>query len=183
MNDTRYSSDTHHGEDLIVRSSSCFYSYRRNTAIIETFLTDKSGAEIRIIDYMPRFLHYDRPFRPPMLVRHISPVSGSPRIRIRLRPRFNYGAEGPEIFLGSNHLRYHTPKMSLRLETDAPVAYLAEELPFVLEAPVNLIFGQDEDFDAPLTETAQRYLINTEAYWKDWVRDLSIPFEWQEAVI
>src|ERR1700744_402984 len=81
-------------------------SYIRNTPILETIIETKTGEKLRIIDFAPRFRLNDRYFRPPMIVRRIEPVVGQPRITVRIRPTFDYGASSPRISLGSNHLRY-----------------------------------------------------------------------------
>ena len=69
-------------EDLVEIKS----DYLRNTAIVETILTDSRGAAVRITDFAPRFRNFDRIFRPPQLFRIIEPISGLPRITIRFRP-------------------------------------------------------------------------------------------------
>src|SRR5262249_31476775 len=66
--------------------------YVRNTAILVTTLTDDAGATVQITDLAPRFKHYGRLFRPTILVRRVVPLAGSPRLRIRVRPRSDYGA-------------------------------------------------------------------------------------------
>jgi len=170
-------------EIAVDRLQSAHQEYRRNSAILVTTLSDRDGGQVRITDFVPRFDHFGRLFRPTMLVRLVEPVAGSPRVAIRVQPRFNYGRDAPDVLLGSNHVRYHAAKHSLRLETDAPVSYVASGTPFVLEEPVHLILGPDEEFNAPIAETARGYLAKTETHWVEWVRDLSIPFEWQEAVI
>src|SRR5262249_28328407 len=81
-------------------------SYVGNTAILTTTLTDGAGGVVRITDLAPRFKQYGRIFRPTMLMRRIEPLVGTPRIRIRLRPRFDYGALEPTRTIGSNHLRF-----------------------------------------------------------------------------
>ena len=43
------------------------------------------NASIRITDFAPRFRNYDRIFRPPQLIRIIEPISGLPRITIRVQ--------------------------------------------------------------------------------------------------
>ena len=158
-------------------------TYRVNTAIVETTLSDGNGGVARITDFAPRFKQFGRVYRPAMLVRCIEPVAGAPRLRVRLRPRFAYGAEAPTRTFGSNHIRYVGATGTLRLSTDVPVSYIAEEQPFVLDKPATLILGPDESFTAGLAETARRFLEQTESYWQDWCRFLSVPFEWQEAVI
>ncbi len=163
--------------------ASATQAYRLNTAIVETTLSDGNGGIVRVTDFAPRFKQFGRVYRPAMLVRRIEPVAGAPRLTVRLRPRFAYGAEEPARTFGSNHVRYVGSSGTLRLSTDVPVSYIAEERPFVLDRPVTLILGPDESFTASLPETARRFLEQTEDYWQDWCRFLSVPFEWQEAVI
>ena len=123
--------------------------YLENTAVLATTLTDAQDAAVRITDFVPRFKRYDRIFRPAMLVRRIEPIRGLPMVRIRLRPMFGYGGARPSRTLGSNHLRYVTTGMALRLTTDAPIAYIESEAAFALTAPVTLFLGPDE----PLTDS------------------------------
>jgi len=157
--------------------------YLRNTAILVTTLTDDAGATVQITDFAPRFKHYGRLFRPMILIRRIAPLAGSPRLCIRIRPRFDHGAAPMGRVLGSNHVCYTSPGLALRLTTDAPISYVAEEVPFVLEGPINLILGPDEAFTAPIAPTTREYFELTQDYWFEWTRYLSVSFEWQEAVI
>ncbi|MGH6886551.1 MAG: glycoside hydrolase family 15 protein, partial [Geminicoccales bacterium] len=163
--------------------ASATQSYERNTAVLTTTLTDSGGGSVRITDVVPRFKQYGRVFRPMMLLRHVEPLTGTPRIRIRLRPRFDYGATEPTRTFGSNHARFLSATTTLRLTTDAPISYIAEESSFVLSAPINLIVGPDEGFAAPIADTAREFRERTLEYWQEWVRFLSVPFEWQDAVI
>ncbi|WP_438438841.1 glycoside hydrolase family 15 protein [Hydrogenophilus thermoluteolus] len=71
----------------------------------------------------------------------------------------------------------------MRLTTNAPITAVAEELPFFLNDRIVLLLGPDESLQDDLRETANRFYHNTVEYWRDWVRHLAIPFEWQEAVI
>ncbi|MEI5604152.1 hypothetical protein, partial [Streptomyces brasiliscabiei] len=61
---------------------------------------------MRITDFAPRFIRFERVFNPPQLYRRIEHVSGVPRIRIRIRPTFNYGEPFSSRVAGSNHIRY-----------------------------------------------------------------------------
>jgi len=54
---------------------------------------------------------------------------------------------------------------------------------FFLETEATLILSTDETIPDPLTELSHRFLNETIAHWREWVRDLSIPFEWQDEVI
>ncbi len=157
--------------------------YRRNTAVLVTRLRDGAGNAIEVVDLAPRFRHYGRAFRPTQLVRQIRPLAGTPRIRVRLRPAQTYGEARPATTRGSNHLRFVMPDLTLRLTTDAPVTYVADEVPFVLETPLSFVLGPDESLTQSVAGVAREFTEKTEDYWRDWVRGLSIPFEWQEAVI
>ena len=157
--------------------------YRRNSAIVETFLKDSSGSLVQVTDFAPRFKQYGRVFRPAMLVRQITPLFGTPRITLRVRPTSGYGQVRPEVTRGSNHIRYVMPDLVLRVTTDAPTSYVLEEIPFILEQPVTLILGPDETVTESVSDTFRQYFEQTDLYWTDWARYLSVPFEWQDAVI
>ncbi len=157
--------------------------YLRNTAVVETIMTTEDGASLRVVDFAPRFKRFGRQFRPPMIIRRIEPVSGRCRVTIRLRPSFGYGTGKPEKTFGSNHMRFVSGADVLRLTTDMPVSYVAQEVPFILHRPVNLLIGSDESVPEKPDMLTREFLEETTAYWQDWVRDLAVPFEWQEAVI
>jgi len=118
-------------------------SYVSNTALLKTILHGRSGS-VQIVDFIPRFYWRDRAFRPQMIIRRIIPAGGSPRIRIRVKPRFEYGNIAPNMTFGSNHIRYAGPKFAIRLTTDAPADYILAETSFNLAEPLNLILGPDE---------------------------------------
>ena len=157
--------------------------YLRNTAILVTTLYDRSGASLEITDFAPRFKQYGRSFRPMSLVRRLHPAGGAPRIAIRLRPAHSYGAGRPERTRGSNHIRYVMPDLVLRCTSDAPISYIWDEVPFVLERPLDIVLGPDESLARSITETCGRFFDDTRDYWREWCRYLSLPLEWQEAVI
>ena len=48
-------------------------------------------------------------FRPLSLIRRVTVLSGSPRMRTIIRPRFDWGRLAPEITRGSTHVRYVGP--------------------------------------------------------------------------
>jgi hypothetical protein len=146
-------------------------------------LHDSDGNAVAITDFAPRYEHLGRMFKPVMLVRGLVPVAGQPRIRIRLRPTYDYGANACDVTHGSNHIRYLSPQFNLRLTTNASLTYVLEENFFVLDRPLHLVLGPDETIRESASETYRHHFKETEAYWRGWVRGLAIPFEWQEAVI
>jgi GH15 family glucan-1,4-alpha-glucosidase len=157
--------------------------YLQNTAVLVTRLTDQSGDGVEITDFAPRFLQFGRIFRPTTLMRIVRPFGETPRIRLRLRPMFHYGAHRPDVTRGSNHIRYVCPDVSIRLTTNAPLTYVLDETPFVLEDEIVLMLGPDESLRAPVIETGREFLDQTVAYWRNLTMRLSVPFEWQAAVI
>ena len=157
--------------------------YLPNTAVLVTRLTDQNGDGVEITDFAPRFLQFGRIFRPTTLMRIVTPFGETPRIRLRLRPVFHYGSQAPEITRGSNHIRYVGPDFSLRLTTNAPLTYLLDETPFILEDQVVLMLGPDESLRGPVLETGREFFEQTTAYWRTLTMRLSVPFEWQDAVI
>ena len=161
----------------------CEQRHVENTAVLVSILEDDRGNAVEVTDFAPRFRHLDRMFRPPQIVRRVRPLRGRPRIRVRLRPRFEWGARTPDETRGSNHVRYVGPHLTLRLTTDAPISYVTEEAPFSLEREVSFFFGTDEPLRTEVDATAREFLEKTVDFWRDWVRSLSIPFEWQDAVI
>ena len=157
-------------------------SYLPNTAVLRTVLHAPSGS-IEIVDFCPRFKARGRSFRPQMIVRRLRPLSGAPRVRIRVRPRFDYGTKRPGITSGSNHIRYVDDATTLRLTSDAPIDFLLDETLFNLAEPVNMILGQDESLGDSPQAIAEEFEKETVGYWRVWSRRLALPLDWQDAVI
>ncbi len=158
-------------------------SYVRNTAIIETLLTDEEGNVLRVRDFAPRFKSSGRIFRPLSIVRIVEPIKGTPRMAMALRPLHGYGAHAPETTRGSSHVRFLLGNQVLRLTTNAPIDFVLSETTFVADRPYAFVLGPDERLpDAPLA-VAHSFFEETHDYWVDWVRYLSLPVDWQEVVI
>lgn len=158
-------------------------AYLRNTAVLRTEFTDVEGNVLEVIDFAPRFRMHGRGYRPTAFVRLIRPVSGAPRIAVRLRATANWGERNCETTSGSNHIRLVGQDMTLRLTTNAPVSHILEERSFRLEEPIALFLGPDEPFDGEVLTRANTMLADTCADWREWVRTLSVPLDYQDAVI
>ena len=157
--------------------------YLANTAILVTRLYDRRGGAVEITDFAPRFLHHGRLFCPMTLVRQLRPIAGSPRVRVLLRPASGYGAKRPALTYGSNHVRFVAENYIMRATTDCSITALVDEIPFVLQGPVSFLLGPDETLQDGVPATARRFFEETASYWREWVRDLQIPFEWQDEII
>ncbi|MBA4329767.1 MAG: glucoamylase [Polaromonas sp.] len=157
--------------------------YEHNTAVLRTQLFDTSGQAVEITDFAPRFYRRSRFFRPMTLVRRVRPIHGAPRIRVSLDIRYDWGRSQPVVTQGSNHLRYVGDALTLRLNTDAPIAHLLSRQPFVLTREHNFLLGADESLADGIADTARLFEEETLAYWRKWSQRLHLPLEWQEAVI
>lgn len=157
--------------------------YEPNTAVLRTELWDRHGQGLLITDFAPRFQSRGRFFRPTMLVRRVRALKGTPRIRIRLRPRFHWGGVAPVITSGSNHIRYVGDQLTLRLQTDAPLSHVQSAQPFLLTRELNFLLGPDETLEGGIGDTARHFEQETISYWRGWSQRLALPLEWQDAVI
>lgn len=165
------------------RPATAEQAYLRNTAVLRTEVTDDTGAAFEILDFAPRLRLYGRTFRPPAFARLIRPVRGAPRIRVRMRPTRDWG-EGPAPGrAGSSHISYQGADMAVRLTTSGSVSAILEERVFRLEEPLALYLGPDEPFEGDVLSGVLRFLTETKQYWREWVRTLFIPLDWQAEVI
>jgi GH15 family glucan-1,4-alpha-glucosidase len=157
--------------------------YERNSAILISRITDSAGNSIEVIDFAPRFYDHGRMFAPAMLVRIIRRTAGRPRIRLRVRPAVDYGAQRADSRCGAHHISYTGMSQSMRVTTDASVVSVVDERSFFLHNSVSLLMGPDETVDGAPHEVARSFYEKTQSYWHRWARNLAIPFEWQQVVI
>ena len=157
--------------------------YIRNTPILKTRLEDKDGGAVEILSFSPRFERSGRMYRPVAYARVVHPISGSPRLKVVLRPMTGYGSKLADRTHGTNHVRYLIERHALRLSTNAPVGYVLEERYFRVETPLHFFLGPDEPFSGNVRREVEEMLDRTELYWRHWVRGLATPMDWQDAVI
>ena len=157
--------------------------YERNTPVVSTILTNSQNASVKITDFAPRFRNFGRIFRPPQLIRIIEPAAGLPRIAIRVRPTSDYGRPIDDRSLGSNHITFRGKDLAIRLTTDGPLPYIESEGAFVLTKPIHMVLGPDESLSEDIGTTCREFADRTRDYWVEWVRRLSIAYDWQDAII
>src|SRR5690606_13362772 len=109
-------------------------SYMDFTNIVVTRFTCDSGA-LEVVDFAPRFLQYERSFKPSMLVRRIRRLDGSRSVRVTCRPVYDYGCQAPGYYVASNHVQWLLDGAQLRLTSNAPLTYVTEGRPFVVTDP------------------------------------------------
>jgi GH15 family glucan-1,4-alpha-glucosidase len=157
--------------------------YLKNTPILVTRLTDADGATADLYDFCPRFERSGRMYRPVAFIRILRPIRGAPRVKVEINPSVNWGESDAERTSGTNHIRYLLKPQPLRLTTDAPVMHLLECRSFRLERSLHFFLGPDEPFVGNVNEVLATMLHQTSDHWREWVRGLAIPLEWQRVVI
>jgi GH15 family glucan-1,4-alpha-glucosidase len=157
--------------------------YIRNTAVLKTTLIGKSGCEVDIIDFCPRFTAKGRTFRPMSFVRRIIPRCGDARIVLKAHPTEGWNNKEMLVRRGTSHIRFSSPDNTFRLTTDAPISYVLSERQFNLDRPINIICTPDESLSDAPEQLARDWEERTVDYWQEWSRRLAVPFDYQEEVI
>jgi GH15 family glucan-1,4-alpha-glucosidase len=155
--------------------------YLENTNILETTFRGEDGA-FRVLDFAPRFEQHDRTFRPTILMRLVEPLEGSPRVVVRCDPVRGWSRRTPERLEGSNHVRFEGYARPVRLTTDVPLSFLDGQ-PFVLTERRHLVLSYGPPVEESLPQLCERFLSETQRYWRSWVKHCSIPPLHQETVI
>lgn len=141
------------------------------------------GGKFRVVDCAPRFMQYERFFRPLMLVRKIEVLEGHAEVRVRCRPMGAYGTMKPETVPGSNHLRFMNFDMQARLTTNISLSYIMEEQPFVVDQNYYLAFTYGEPLEAPLKPTCEDFINKTVRHWQTWIKSTYVPDIYQDEII
>lgn len=156
--------------------------YIENTNVLCTEITHEDGI-YKITDFAPRFNQYERNYKPLMLVRKIEPLTGSPRIKIKCEPVYQYGEGSYISHRGSNHIEFEGEAEKLRLTTNIPINYLYDEKYFVLNEVKYVVLTYGQHLEAPLQSTVENFLRETILYWRTWIKKSSIARFYQDYVI
>jgi GH15 family glucan-1,4-alpha-glucosidase len=155
--------------------------YLDNTNVLETRFTTPDGS-FRVIDFAPRFMQFERSFRPTKIVRIVEPLEGTPRVQVRCDPRLGFSKRVPTRDVGSNHISFLGYGSELRLTTDVPLSYL-EGIPFALTERKCFILSYGHPTEEPLRPLCERFLERTVDYWQRWVKHCDVPPLFQKEVI
>jgi len=155
--------------------------YLPNTNVLETLFEGPDGA-FRILDFAPRFVQYERSFRPTKLVRIVEPLSGTPRIRVTCDPVLGWTRARPRRDFGSHHIAFHGYEAEVRLTTDAPLSYLDGEA-FGLSERQHFVLAWGAPVEEALAPLCERFLREAVKYWQQWVKHCAVPAIYQEEVI
>lgn len=169
--------DKEKGGEFRIEPNTDYYeskqSYIENTNVLVTDF-ESDYASYRVTDFAPRFEQHERNYRPLMLVRKIEPLKGTPRIKIKCKPKARYGDVEPEVYQGSSHVRYMGLGKQIRLSTNISLQYVMQEKAFILNETVYLILTWGVPLEGPVEDTAEEFLSKTIRYWRSWSKSTSI---------
>ncbi|MGI4833045.1 MAG: glycoside hydrolase family 15 protein [Janthinobacterium lividum] len=156
--------------------------YVPNTNVLCTEIEAADG-KYRVTDFAPRFLQYERYYKPLMFIRKVEPLAGTPRVRVACRPVGRYGEQELTRRRSSNHIAFLGLEEEVRLTTNIPLTYVLDEEDFALNETKYLVLTYGAPLEAALESTAERFLTSTLAYWRGWVKSTSIGQFYQSQVI
>ena len=155
--------------------------YATDAPILVTRCYDENGGGIEITDFCPRFEERGNLFSPALLVRQVRPMGGKPSIVVRVAAAGDYGCTERQHALGPNHLRYSGDD-GLHLTTNAPIQAIVDQTPIHVHETLAFMFGVGAQAVAIVSHSA-RFLDQTEAYWRSWVRALHVPGDRRDAIV
>lgn len=158
-------------------------SYIANTNVVQTHVEDERGNQFVVTDFFPRFLQYGRTYRPLMLFRNVTPITGVPQIIVRCNPVLGWSKEHPVVMRGNSHIRFTGYSDQLRLTTNLSLTRLIDEQPVSLTDPLYFCLSWGVPLEDDLTDVAFSFLGKTIDYWRAWVKSCSIPPLFQSEVI
>jgi len=157
--------------------------YIRNTNVVQTEFHLANGDRFDVIDFAPRFTSREGYYRAPRFMRVVRTVKGNPRVRMTLKPAFEYGRTPAEVSITGMGVSFRGSGMRLHLQTNIPVTYILENQSFELSSDIYCVLSHGEPLSRPLKFSCEEFLDRTITYWKTWVKHCNIPFEYQDAVI
>lgn len=157
--------------------------YVENTNVLRTVFEDEHGNSFAVTDFAPRFEQYDRMFRPPTIVRIVTPLSGHPLVQANIRVVKGWSKEEVKPHRGNSHIRYNGFDDLLRLTTNTPLTYLLENQSFALQKELYFILTWGLPVEDDVEAVAHKFLRNTIRHWRTWVMRSSIPPFFQKEAI
>jgi GH15 family glucan-1,4-alpha-glucosidase len=163
--------------------------YWPDSNVLVTRLLSPSGVG-EITDFMPVTDGPDHPDKH-RLVRIVSAVRGTMRIRVECRPAFNYGRDAHEVKLFPSGVVFHSSGLSLHLATRVALTQdgrggVAGD--FELGAGETCVFvlqranpGEDQ-LQASDAAEARILFEETVGYWREWLSQCTYKGRWREMV-
>ncbi len=156
--------------------------YIRNTNCLRTRFEMEEGA-FEIVDFAPWLSHAHRPENPLEIHRLVTPLSGSPRIRVRFDPRPDYGASIPSLVSFPHGVVAQGKSASIYLTMNAPAANVIAGTPLLLDRARSFTLSYGAPSACTRPDETQRRLDETIWLWRSWVKSIALPGFADEAVI
>ncbi len=177
--------DEGRGGELSIRPAAPARSkqaYVRNTNILRTVFEGEDGA-FEVVDFAPRHQSGGGHYKPTILVRIVRPLEGTPSVRIRCRPVYDYGEQVPHGRLEGGDISWRLGAGVLRLQSNLPSGACVEGEPVVLERDLYLALGWGDSLEGALGACCERLLSRTMEYWQGWVAQMRLPEGFRREVI
>lgn len=162
-------------------------NYGNNSAILITTLYSNTGDVVRITDFCPRYEELNEKkvsiYAPMVMMRKIEIISGAPVIKIIAKFQSDWARGAISKTIGSHHICYKGEDQIFHLSSTIDAAQINDSEWIRPEQNFILMLGPHEKFPDDLTILYESALEKTRLYWRNWARSLSIPYEWQKAVI
>lgn len=157
--------------------------YIRNTNVLVTTVTTSHGDSYRITDFCPRFMQYNRMFRPFSLFRIVEPLSGNPMVTVECKPVCGWEKTPVTPIRGNSHVRFDIRGETLRVWTSMPMTYFYEQQPFPLREKTYFSLAWSSTLEDDLVNVSEHFLKQTIEYWRQWVSHCNVPVDFQAQVI
>lgn len=160
--------------------------YVRFTPILKTRIETKDGV-FDIYDFMPRFIMDDSHYYSPAEIhRSVRIISGSPKIKVSLDIRPNYGKNGCRVekmadchkFL-SDGGEYH----SYYFYTDANIEDVLEKREIVLSGSIYFVLSYHQKVRSFNADRAYIEFERTKSYWLEWSYRTDLPERFRDLII
>ncbi len=166
-------------------STAQFY-FPDSNILVTRFLTEEGVAEIH--DFMPVVRAHDPDHRQ-RIVRRVTAVRGTTRLRMQLSARPDYGRVVPEVELVGTDALVTGGGVRLGIASTADLTSsdgdveaelslsAGDEALFVLQ-----VLGEDEDLTPGDCEDTRQLFTQTAAYWRHWLAASTYQGRWREMV-
>lgn len=156
--------------------------YIRNTNILKTTFENDQG-KFAVVDFAPRYHQFSRYYKPNMIIRMVKPIEGKPQCKVSFAPIKEYGKSKCETVSGSNHIQVTGHEKPIRLTTNAPLTYIDQGIPFLIDKTYYFVLTYGMPLEADLQYTCEDFFEKTKNYWQTWVAHSHIPNKYQNEVI
>ncbi|MDT7797218.1 MAG: hypothetical protein QOI78_651 [Actinomycetota bacterium] len=151
--------------------------------LITRFLTEDGIVELQ--DFMPILRPHDDEHRQ-RLVRRVVNIRGHVRMRTRVRPRFDYGREAPDVSQKDGRITFQGKELRLCLDSSVTLDTSGEEATAEFDVTAGdtelfVLEVLDDDTGRPPAD-AQDLFDATVGFWRDWLSRSSYTGRWREMV-